>query len=168
MEDSSSDKEQPPSSPQRVEWCPCTPGVGEEETRLLPCIHPLQDFQAVLRGATQQFLNGLWFCDIKTLEEGAAEVLSKERESQEALESQHQRRAETHICSQALSAPPFTHVPGRPAPTRRVTHTPPPPPGAPGTLAALSIAPRVQSPSSAAPAARHSPSFTDAPSERKR
>lgn len=44
---------------------------------MLPCAYPLQDFQAVLRGATQQFLNGLWFCDIKTVKEGAIEVLNK-------------------------------------------------------------------------------------------
>lgn len=55
----------------------------------LPGTHPLQDFQAVLRGATQQFQNGLWFCDIKTLEEGALEVLSKKRKSQEALKSRN-------------------------------------------------------------------------------
>ena len=87
--------------------------MGEEEGRLLPCAHPLQDFQAVLRGATQQFLNGLWFCDIKTVKEGAVEVLNKERESQEVLERQHQQKVETQSSNHTLSAPPFTHVPGR-------------------------------------------------------
>lgn len=48
---------------------------GEEEPRTLPDTDPLQDFQAVLGRATQQFLNGLWFGDIKTLEEGTIEVL---------------------------------------------------------------------------------------------
>lgn len=56
---------------------------------MLPYAHPLQDFQAILRRTTQQFPNGLWFCDIKTLEEGAVEILSNERESQEALEIPH-------------------------------------------------------------------------------
>lgn len=54
------------------------PGVPQgwgEETRMLPYAHPLQDFQAILRRTTQQFPNGLWFCDIKTLEEGAVEIL---------------------------------------------------------------------------------------------
>lgn len=60
-----------------------------KETIRLPDTHPLQDFQAVLRGATQQFQNGLGFCDVKTLEEGALEVLSKEGENQGALKSRN-------------------------------------------------------------------------------
>lgn len=85
----------------------CALEVGEEETTPLPYTHPLQDFQAVLRGATQQFLDGLWFCDIKTLEEGAVEVLSKERESQEALESHNHLRAAMHFSAHDLGAPSY-------------------------------------------------------------
>lgn len=48
---------------------------------MLPNTHPLQDFQAVLRGTTQQFLNGLRFCDIKTLKDWAVEILIKERKT---------------------------------------------------------------------------------------
>lgn len=57
------------------------PRGGEEETKMLPNTHPLQDFQAVLRGTTQQFLNGLRFCDIKTLKDWAVEILIKERKT---------------------------------------------------------------------------------------
>lgn len=85
---------------------------------MLPNTHPLQDFQAVLRGTTQQFLNGLGFCDIKTLQDRAVEVLSKERENQEALES----LTEGQRCTSALML--SMHLPSH----RAGEHTRSPPP----------------------------------------
>lgn len=137
----------------------CVTEMGEEAAAPLPCIHPLQDIHAVLRGSTQQLLHSLWLFDVKTLEEGALEVLNKEGESQEALENQNQRRAAMHVCAHALAAPPcMSTATCHRAHTRLVStsnclraHCPPPPPCAPCSVLP-SILPRGKFPSFSSPA----------------